>query len=55
MSSCGQGLGRRKAEPFVAHARDLSARRIEEIGPKLARAARELREGLGIAGGESSA
>ncbi len=30
---------------FVAHARDLSGRRMEEIGPKLAKAARQLSEG----------
>jgi DNA-binding IclR family transcriptional regulator len=30
---------------FVAHARDLSGRRMEEIGPKLAKAARELSQG----------
>jgi DNA-binding IclR family transcriptional regulator len=39
---------------LVGHARALPVRRIEEIGPKLSRAARELREGLGIAGGEAS-
>jgi DNA-binding IclR family transcriptional regulator len=39
---------------LVGPARDLPVRRIEEIGPKLARAARELREGLGIAGGDST-
>jgi DNA-binding IclR family transcriptional regulator len=38
---------------LVGHARDLSGRRIEEIGPQLARATRELREGLAIVGGET--
>lgn len=38
---------------LIGHARDLPARRIEEIGPKLSRAARELRDGLGVAGGEA--
>lgn len=39
---------------FVAHSRDLPARRMETIGPKLAKAARDLRDGLVVIAGEAT-